>query len=234
MSNKVYAKNTLTLPADTVAYAAADILSSALATNGIEVSAATNATPIVVTTTAAHGLSTDDEVYIAGCSGNTGANGKFKIVVLSSTTFSLVGSTGNGAWTSGGTVAKQLKLAGLGCRGGAGIVEIQSVTLTKSGGTVTNGQFRVHLFNAPPTLADDNVALAIASAEHLTYVGSVDVTLQKLGSCGGKNQSAVNLITKCPAGGVDLYAVIEALAAYTKASGEVFQVQVGGIKHLPY
>lgn len=66
------------------------------------VSGASNAAPIVVTTPAAHGLSTGDQVLIFGIAGNTAANGEFPITVLTSTTFSLTGSVGNAAYTSGG------------------------------------------------------------------------------------------------------------------------------------
>lgn len=69
------------------------------------VSNATNAVPIVVTTSTAHGLEDNDIVQITGVLGNTGANGVWRITKLSSTTFSLDGSAGTGAYTSGGTVS---------------------------------------------------------------------------------------------------------------------------------
>ena len=68
------------------------------------ITGATNATPIVVTVSAAHGFESGNEVFIGGCLGNTEANGTFDITKLSSTTFSLDDSTGNGAWTAGGIV----------------------------------------------------------------------------------------------------------------------------------
>lgn len=67
------------------------------------VTGATNASPIVITTSAAHGLPTGAYVKIASVGGNTAANGSFFITSTGSTTFSLTGSTGNGAYTSGGT-----------------------------------------------------------------------------------------------------------------------------------
>lgn len=74
------------------------------ATAALTVSGATNATPIVITTSAAHNLITGSVVTVAAVGGNTAANGVFVITVLSSTTFSLNGSVGNGAYTTGGTV----------------------------------------------------------------------------------------------------------------------------------
>lgn len=67
------------------------------------ISGATNAAPIVLTTTAPHGLSTGQPVTIASVGGTTAANGNFLVTALTSTTFSLQGSTGNGVYTSGGT-----------------------------------------------------------------------------------------------------------------------------------
>jgi len=65
---------------------------------------ATNDTPIVITTSSAHGLSTSDIVFVAHVTGNTAANGAWFITVLSSTTFSLSSSAGNGAYAGAGTV----------------------------------------------------------------------------------------------------------------------------------
>jgi hypothetical protein len=66
------------------------------------VTGATNATPVVITSTA-HGLKTGDSVLIAGVGGNAAANGTFAITKIDANSFSLTGSVGNGAFTSGGT-----------------------------------------------------------------------------------------------------------------------------------
>lgn len=73
------------------------------------ITAATNATPIVLTNTLDNGtFATGDWVKIVGALGNTNANGTFKIssVSGSGTAMTLDGSAGNGAWTSGGKVYK--------------------------------------------------------------------------------------------------------------------------------
>lgn len=67
---------------------------------------ATNANPITVTTSAAHGLQTDDFVDVDAVGGNVNANGRWRIAVTGSTTFTLVGGIGNAAYTSGGKVKK--------------------------------------------------------------------------------------------------------------------------------
>lgn len=78
---------------------------------------ATNATPIVITTSAAHGYSSNNYVEIAGVAGNTAANGLHQITVLTTTTFSLDFSTGNGAYVSGGTAKRVTSMNPRGAKG---------------------------------------------------------------------------------------------------------------------
>jgi len=73
-------------------------------TLGLAVTAATNASPIQVTVGAAHGLTTGDKVTIAGALGNLATNGVFRVTVVDTTNVTLDGSTGSGAYTSGGVV----------------------------------------------------------------------------------------------------------------------------------
>lgn len=68
------------------------------------VTGATNATPIVITTAAANGLVAGDQVVVAGVTGNTAANGTFVITAVTSSSFELDGSVGNGAYGGGGTL----------------------------------------------------------------------------------------------------------------------------------
>jgi hypothetical protein len=71
----------------------------------LTVSNATNANPIVVTT-GIHGLQSDDFVDIDGVTGNTNANGRWRIAVINATSFSLVGGIGNGAFGGSPTCKK--------------------------------------------------------------------------------------------------------------------------------
>ncbi|MDB4988062.1 MAG: sodium/calcium exchanger 1 [Myxococcaceae bacterium] len=78
------------------------------------ISGASNTSPIVITTSAAHKLPCPNEfpinVRISGVLGNAAANGDFQVSCIatpmmgfSTTTFSLNGSTGSGNYTSGGS-----------------------------------------------------------------------------------------------------------------------------------
>lgn len=71
------------------------------------VSAATYpASPIQITTSASHGFFTGDVVTIASVGGNTNANGTWVVTYVDGTNFTLNGSTGNSAYTSGGTAIR--------------------------------------------------------------------------------------------------------------------------------
>lgn len=99
---------------------------------GVVITDATNASPIVITTATPHGYATANSVIIRGVVGNYFANvTNNPITVLSTTTFSLDGSTGNGAYTSGGYVGLQ----------GAQIVECVWSQGTSSSGNLIRYQF---------------------------------------------------------------------------------------------
>ena len=78
----------------------------------LTISGATNATPIVVTTSAPHGLDAGDFVWIYQVQGNAAANGRYYVVPTSATQLQLYGGwtsgagssavAGSGAYTTGG------------------------------------------------------------------------------------------------------------------------------------
>lgn len=87
------------------------LLARCLYGSGGLITGATNATPTVITS-ALHGLSNGDGIYIANVGGNTNCNGgpfvvnnvttnTFQIASISGTTLTLI--NGNGAYTSGGS-----------------------------------------------------------------------------------------------------------------------------------
>jgi hypothetical protein len=92
----------------TVAVIVANASGAVLGVVGASISAATNASPIVVTITATAGLSNGDIVTVSGAEGNSAANGTWTIAGLTPTTFQLFAldgvtpSVGNGVYTTGG------------------------------------------------------------------------------------------------------------------------------------
>lgn len=135
----------------------------AVAPTTFSISGATNATPIVVTTTTAHGYVSGQEVSISGVVGNLAANGTFYIIVTSTTQFQLfldpattIAAIGTGAYTSGGTVAIPSVLNQIVITTGTSLVNLvphgltsgDMVTTTSIGGiTAANGTFIVNVLS---------------------------------------------------------------------------------------
>jgi len=112
------------------------------------VSAATNATPIQITTTVAHGFLNGDNVFIEGVGGNTAANGLWTITFVNASNFTLNTSIGNGAYTSGGRAGKiGVNIAGavyhLYYNDNGAVTNIlgRNSMLTEGGFSGVNGQF---------------------------------------------------------------------------------------------
>ena len=76
-----------------------------LVSTDVGVERATNASPIELTTSDAHGYETGDTVAVRGVEGNEEANGSWKVTVVDDVRLTLDGSRGSGAYAGGGTVA---------------------------------------------------------------------------------------------------------------------------------
>lgn len=112
------------------------------------------------------------------------------------------------------------------------------VRLYKSNKSTTNASFRVHIFSSQPTWdVGDNGAggaiTALAIADMSSHVGYVDITMDRAsataGAYGMANPSS-GAITVKPASGTAIYVAVQATAAYTPVSGEVFTVALEGIR----
>jgi hypothetical protein len=137
---------------------AADISAASVRTLGslsntsvLTVSNATNANPIVVTTSANHGLQTDDFVDIDGVTGNTNANGRWRISVTGATTFSLVGGIGNGAFGGSPTCKKLTETDYLASTLNAG--QGASVTISGSPNNFELHGIRLGVFEKQPVMS---------------------------------------------------------------------------------
>lgn len=108
---------------------------------------------------------------------------------------------------------------------GAGM--IRRVRLNKSTNTTTNATFRIHFYTQSPTVSNgDNGAWLTPVAG---YIGSVDVTISKAFSDPSAQDVGVptngNELNFALTGtNTTIYALIEARAAYTPGSAEVFTV----------
>ena len=222
---------TFTRPANTTAYTIGDVVGVSLTVSG-----ASNTSPIVITTSAAHGLTTDDYVTVASVGGNTAANISAKVVVLTSTTFQLVGTTGNGAYTSGGTVAAWERIQPNAGRPGTNGM-IRTVKVQHSQSTSTNSSFSMLFLAAPTSSSVPTPAPILDNAPYATTAGLVDgagfvgktgtITVGFATTGGTSGQlNDVNIPFDLKGVETSLYCVLIAEAAYTPASGEVFLCEV--------
>lgn len=98
-----------------------------------------------ITTSSAHGLTTDDCINITGVVGTTEANGDWAVTVVDATNIDLQGSTFASAYTSGGTIDLRLNNLGAGVSSaadnGSGLVRI---TTSKNHGLSTGDYVRIY------------------------------------------------------------------------------------------
>lgn len=121
-------------------------------------------------------------------------------------------------------------------------LRIERVRLAKSTNVTTNAQFRLHFFEARPTLGvGDNGALGALTALAVDatmrhHAGYVDVTIDRAGDATADGSVGVAVpvigtsLTVAPFTGTSIFVVIQALAAYTPASAEVFRPIIEGIR----
>lgn len=232
MSNPIYTAYSTEFirPANATAYTAGDVVGIELAVTG-----ATNASPIVITT-ATHSLTTGDVVTIASVSGNTNANGTFRVTVVSSTTFSLDGSAGNAAYTSGGTVARYSRIQKAARPGGSGL--IRGWKLTKNDVDIVNATFSLAIFKGattggalPPAASLDNGAFTNNFyTDYNTFVhrtAGVAVAASGVGATSSyATASGLWIPFDLSGTSTDLWVQVVADAAYTPSSGEKFIVSL--------
>ena len=103
---------------------------------------------------------------------------------------------------------------------------IRRLKLRKSGTGVSNASFRVHLYSTSPTAANgDNAAWSTSGVAG--YLGALDVTIDRAftdGAAGFGVPVAGSEITVDAAGAI--FALVEARAAYTPVSAEVFTLEL--------
>ncbi|PTB18124.1 hypothetical protein C9I57_25210 [Trinickia symbiotica] len=130
-------------------------LATAIAGPSLSITAASNASPIAIITASAHGLQTGIQVVISHVTGNTAANGTFTITVTGTSSFTLNGSAGNGAWAGGGVA----NVPGLAVALNASVGDVASIAnaLGAKNPSLTAG-------SQPGSLADVAMIAAIAAA----------------------------------------------------------------------
>lgn len=112
-------------------------------------------------------------------------------------------------------------------RKNAGTGVITGVRLSKSGASLANAAFRVHLFKTSPTTAVGDAGTFAGGVNGVTAIalGYVDVTMDQAYSDGAKGfASSQAKAFDAGAGSQNIFALIEARAAYVPVSAEIFTV----------
>src|SRR3954454_3106231 len=114
-------------------------------------------------------------------------------------------------------------------KSGTGQTVILRARLSKSNTTPTNATFRLHLYEASPTVANgDNGAWSTSGAAG--YLGFIDIAtlLAFTDGCAnfGAAASGAEMRLRLTSGST-LFGYLEARAAYTPAAQEVFTVKLG-------
>lgn len=115
----------------------------------------------------------------------------------------------------------------LGAGSNGASIEVLRARLRKSGASITNSAFRIHLFRDLPVFdKGDNGVFATGVSGVSSYLGAIDVTVGQAFDDGAAGFGAPSpaLRHRLAAGASILYAVVEARGAYTPAAEEVFTV----------
>ena len=108
-------------------------------------------------------------------------------------------------------------------------VRIERIRMTATSGSITNGSFRVYIFNSAPTVTSGDGAAFDASGVLNTnavdnMAGNFNVTFGYSGSDGAVGWGVPangTGVTACPTSGTAIYALVEATGAWTPPSASV-------------
>lgn len=159
--------------------------------------------------------------------GEVGGNSAVKTATMTRPADTVAYASGDlvaNSTTAGSVVPITLAVA----RKNDGTVVIPRVRLKKNNTSVTNAQFRVHLYKTSPTVTNgDNGAWLTTESN---YIGYCDINMDRVFSDGAKGfgvpATGNQFIIEPDTGTQNIYALLEARAAYTPTSGEIFTLAV--------
>lgn len=115
--------------------------------------------------------------------------------------------------------------------GYGGVLRIDRVRLRTSSPSLTNAQFRVHFYSATPAPSNGDNGVWLTPVDN--YIGASDIGLDRAFANGaeavGVPLIGPSILAAVP-GGLDLYALIEARAAYAPTSAGTFTVILEGYR----
>lgn len=92
------------------------------------------------------------------------------------------------------------------------------------------GTFRLHLYNAAPTVIADGTAYDLPSGDRSKYLGYITLpTPVDLGATLWSQVDNLNMKVKCASGSKTLYGILETVAGYTPTAQVVKTITLEGI-----
>lgn len=162
-----------------------------LMTTAKDITGATNVSPIVITS-ADHGFEDDAVIVVHDVGGNTAANGTWKVANEADDTLELYGSTGDGAYTSGGKMFQESSTFTRIIKANPGTIALGDKTVWYPRGrniVIGNYSFTndilIEYASAPTAITD------IPSEYHMGLVAFAVTTLLTLPDEGAKNFTAL-------------------------------------------
>lgn len=119
----------------------------------------------------------------------------------------------------------------------AGTAIIRRVILRKSGTSVTNTDFRVHLYRTSSITCANGDNGAWSTNQVANYIGGFSVSIDRAFTDGAFGAAVPivgsEMMVRLGPAEQSIYALVEARAAYTPASGEVFTIGIDLIDETP-
>lgn len=192
------------------------LLTFAAATGKVAlIASSTNASPIVITTQAAHGYATGDIVVVGGHTTNTAANGTWAITAASGSVFTLttrldaVNSTGNGVGGATGYCVDVTTASTITDLGGNGGANGNGADITLAGQTLAAfGIFNASAWTWTGLSAVKSVAVALydttASSELIALIDGTQQLLVATQAAAAATTIAVNRLSAAIANGTTI------------------------------
>ena len=136
--------------------------------------------------------------------------------------------------TAGSVTAVELRHVG---NKPAGTAIIRRVVLRKSGTSTTSAQFRIHLYRTSTITCANGDNGAWSTNQVANYLGAFACTVDRAFTDGAWGAAipvvGTEFLIKLDAATQSIYALVEARAAYTPASAEVFTIGIDLIDETP-
>lgn len=132
--------------------------------------------------------------------------------------------------TAGSVVPITLAI-GRGDGGAAKTGMIRRLRLRKSGTSITNASFRIHLYRTSSITTANGDNGAFSTDQAANYVGKVDIVMDQAFTDGASGNGVPTVGSEFNFASANYYALIEARAAYTPADSETFTLEAEVIQN---